>query len=567
IFNKEFEYVDELFHQDKISFNNSTFNHNFVIRSNSKEINRELSFENVTFNKDFKLNNKAINKILNFNKAKFKNTLEIKNSNLFDNINLDNAIFYQGIDFSGSAFQKFVNFYESQIYKYCNFNATYFKYVPIFKTDITKQDIKIDIKFMTISDLSIDDLDKTIGAYTNFVSLFKKDFKNEESKIVKIFRENFSMFKGVLLSKYNSFEASNYKKQELYLKELELKYINKESLKKSKPPKIKDKLDILMLGINRATSDHHDDLYQIIMFTFAIIGGYFMLNCICAYSNEIVDIVQENVKYGKILFFFFVLFVNFLLVTMLILYWFFQIYFNMITVLRIIIQLMMCIIILEFIIQEAIIAILILVVYLLAKIYFKKFQLLFKLILFCIIVYLWYNHGYFSYIADLASDIQYVKFEYFLVITSFSVVFIAYVYICISIYRKRLILFFLASLGVFGIFYSPSIITPFLGAFSEDARNHYLYKAIDELDSQKALELSKQILAKEPTSELNAKKTLKDYKDELKSSKLLEKNPELKRAIAIDGGVLRLNIAYYLVLAFCIFALQKTMRKNSIIPS
>ncbi|EFV4245824.1 hypothetical protein HRB68_001752, partial [Campylobacter jejuni] len=106
-----------------------------------------------------------------FNKAKFKNTLEIKNSNLFDNINLDNAIFYQGIDFSGSAFQKFVNFYESQIYKYCNFNATYFKYVPIFKTDITKQDIKIDIKFMTISDLSIDDLDKTIGAYTNFVSL------------------------------------------------------------------------------------------------------------------------------------------------------------------------------------------------------------------------------------------------------------------------------------------------------------------------------------------------------------------------------------------------------------
>ncbi|EKN3062336.1 hypothetical protein PXH05_001100 [Campylobacter jejuni] len=122
-------------------------------------------------------------------------------------------------------------------------------------------------------------------------------------------------------------------------------------------------------------------------------------------------------------------------------------------------------------------------------------------------------------------------------------------------------------MGVFGIFYSPSIITPFLGAFSEDARNHYLYKAIDELDSQKALELSKQILAKEPTSELNAKKTLKDYKDELKSSKLLEKNPELKRAIAIDGGVLRLNIAYYLVLAFCIFALQKTMRKNSIIPS
>ncbi|MBJ6704572.1 hypothetical protein JG668_09305, partial [Campylobacter coli] len=114
-----------------------------------------------------------------------------------------------------------------------------------------------------------------------------------------------------------------------------------------------------------------------------------------------------------------------------------------------------------------------------------------------------------------------------------------------------------AAAGFIGILCTPSIITPFLGVFSEDARNHYLYKAIDELDSQKALDLSKQILAKEPTSELNAKKTLKDYKNELKSSKLLDESPELKRAIAIDGGVSRLNIAYYLVLAFCIFALQK----------
>ena len=145
--------------------------------------------------------------------------------------------------------------------------------------------------------------------------------------------------------------------------------------------------------------------------------------------------------------------------------------------------------------------------------------------------------------------------------------FIVYITLVFTFIKFKKLLGILGIFGIISIVSSPNIITPFLGVFSEDARNHYLYKAIDELDSQKALELSKQILAKEPTSELNAKKTLKDYKDELKSSKLLNESLELKRAVAIDGGVSRLNIAYYLVLAFCIFALQKTMRKNSIIPS
>lgn len=77
-----------------------------------------------------------------------------------------------------------------------------------------------------------------------------------------------------------------------------------------------------------------------------------------------------------------------------------------------------------------------------------------------------------------------------------------------------------AEAGFIDILCNPSIITPFLG----DTRNYCLYKAIEELDSQKALDLSKHILAKDPTNELNAKKILKGYKDELKSSKLLEKS-------------------------------------------
>ncbi|WP_267524945.1 hypothetical protein [Campylobacter sp. MG1] len=175
--------------------------------------------------------------------------------------------------------------------------------------------------------------------------------------------------------------------------------------------------------------------------------------------------------------------------------------------------------------------------------------------------------GYF--IANLYNELFVYDDKFFYILPSFVfLAFLSGIFIVSKKAKKIACSWYLMSVvGLCGIFYSPNIITPFLGAFSEYARNHYLYKAIDELDSQKALDLSKQILAKEPTSELNAKKILKDYKDELKSSDLLDKAPELKRAVAIDGGVSRLNIAYYLVLAFCIFALQKTMRKNSIIPS
>lgn len=227
------------------------------------------------------------------------------------------------------------------------------------------------------------------------------------------------------------------------------------------------------------------------------------------------------------------------------------------------------------------------------------------------IAYLLFCHNYFLSIAYIVANEQLVKFKYFLIIVCPSLLFIAYICFVALLYKIKELLVFFALIGIVGIYYNPSIITPFLGAFSEDARNHYLYKAIDDLDDKKALKLariilpndkdlkefepSKTILSKNAKLEqisifdktdlsvnfiyeqsnqdkneqsiYKAKKILKDYKDELKSSKLLDESPELKRAVAIDGGVSRLNIAYYLVFAFCIFALQKTMRKNSIIPS
>ena len=352
--------------------------------------------------------------------------------------------------------------------------------------------------------------------------------------------------------------------------------------------KIVEMVDRVFLKLNRAISDHHTDFLKILLFTLSVIGVYFMININLSFSlfgfkvNSLSDIVLMLALALNILFLMCLLFKRakcdlkpilpeqmpfeiknlfkclkryscdlkygkYLLVLFMLLLFFIIYFVDSMMVLSIILP------------------------------------LAFALALFVIIT-LFYEDSK-ATILDNVDNIAMLKIKH----TALS----------------------FAIFGIIGIVSSPSIITPFLGAFSEDARNHYLYKAIDELDDKKALKLariilpndkdlkefepSKTILSKNAKLEqisifdktdlsvnfiyeqsnqdkneqsiYKAKKTLKDYKDELKSSDLLDKAPELKRAIAIDGGVSRLNIAYYLVLAFCIFALQKTMRKNSIIPS
>lgn len=570
-FNKEFKYDDKIFYQDKISFNNSTFNDIFVVSYFQKEINRELSFKNVKFNKDFKLDNLTINKNIIFTGAEFNGNLYINNCEILENIVFISSKFNQNLDFANSTFKKFVDLDKAEIGNVVNFNSTIFQNTPILSLAHMQRDTIVDITFMQIIHSSIEDMEKSIP---NYLKLKKQNIDNKDKlEVIVNLRETYRIFKDILINKHNTMDVSKYKNMELHLKELEYKYQDKllDEDKNNKFGKLimREQLDLILLKLNRVVSDHHSDLFQIIIFTLSMVGGYALINYIFFERKEVIDFVNQQTEYLKVFFVFSVLIVMVAILLLIIYYFFNPRKFRLSIIFRYVMYFIITIIVVNIAISEDYDVIYAVMSYIFTLNFIENKKIRYSLIvasLLCI-AYLLFYHNYFLSVAGIVANEQLVKFKYFLIIVCPSLLFIAYICFVVLFYKIKELLVFFALIGIVGIYYSPSIITPFLGAFSEDARNHYLYKAIDELDSQKALDLSRQILAKEPTSELNAKKILKDYKDELKSSKLLEKSLELKRAVAIDSGISRLNIAYYLVFAFCIFALQKTMRKNSIIPS
>ncbi|WBR51940.1 MULTISPECIES: hypothetical protein [unclassified Campylobacter] len=80
------------------------------------------------------------------------------------------------------------------------------------------------------------------------------------------FRDSFRVIKHSLIETNNNLEASNFHKLELYAKEIELKN------KITKEKNIKDIVEHWQLGIYRNTSEHHTNLIRILNFTIAMIA-------------------------------------------------------------------------------------------------------------------------------------------------------------------------------------------------------------------------------------------------------------------------------------------------------
>ncbi|MBZ7991868.1 MULTISPECIES: hypothetical protein [unclassified Campylobacter] len=546
-------------------FYKNDYEYNFLshgLDDNIKFLTKDVGIYNCIFDGVFEFNNYVVNGKIDINNCVFNHDVSFF-QNTFNNIFLfiSNTVkanihfscsnFEFSPHFNSSVFDKLINLYKVEFKKSPNFYSTSFSNSVVFNlnlTNINKKNIE-DLKYEFLE--NIHDEKPTLDNLTP----------------IKGVRECLKIFKDALLKTNNILEASKYKVLELYAKEVELDYKLEHKKELEEKITIKEQFDRWFLKLNRATSDHHTDFLKILLFTLSVIGCFFLINIILAnpitnfgdYYNTIKAFTLKDFFNPKVIF-------NLYIVLSLLINFYFMCRY-------LIIYIKYC--------KNKHIGITGLIFALLSVVY-------------CIFI--------------VATTSDEVVLTLLLPILFLSFIFIIFRFQDSLLYES---LNLIASLGVVGILYSPSIITPFLGAFSEDARNHYLYKAIDKLDDKKALELaiiilpndkdlkefepSKTILSKNAKLEqisifdktdlsvnfiyeqsnqdkneqsiYKAKKILKDYKDELKSSKLLNESPELKRAVAIDGGVSRLNIAYYLVLVFCIFALQKTMRKNSIIPS
>lgn len=559
-------------------------------KSNINKFSKGLVIQNSTFKDDVNLSNCCFNCEVRISNCTFKGYVKIHRSYFQDKVQFKKNIVNKVIDFDISEFK------EEVIFDYTIFNDTLSLLFVMFQ-----KAPKIALAKFTNS-ANIQTFNLRIGASNEELNedCYREENIENTMKELEARTDTYRLMKDQAIKNNDLLVATENKKSELYARELELDYCKKiygikyPSIMYQKTTweirnfKIVEMVDRVFLKLNRAISDHHTDFLKILLFTLSVIGVYFIINIILSFSlfglkdNSLSNIVLLSVLALNTLFLMCLLFKRAK------------------RDLKSILSEQM-----SFKIQN------------LFK-YFGRYScnlkygkyLLILLVLFLfLIIYFVDSMMVLSIILPLAFALA-----LFVIITLFyedSKATILDDIDNIAIFKIKHTALSFAIFGIIGIVISPSIITPFLGAFSEDARNHYLYKAIDELDDKKALELariilpndkdlkkfesSKTILSKNAKLEqisifdktdlsvnfiyeqsnqdkneqsiYKAKKILKDYKDELKSSKLLDESPELKRAVAIDGGVSRLNIAYYLVLAFCIFALQKTMRKNSIIPS
>lgn len=98
----------------------------------------------------------------------------------------------------------------------------------------------------------------------------------------------------------------------------------------------------------------------------------------------------------------------------------------------------------------------------------------------------------------------------------------------------------------------------------------FLNKAIINLEDYQAINIANRL---NPTTfylnESQAKKDLLANKDIIKEDELILNayNEALLKGKNADEFMARINIIYYILMILCLFSLQKTARKNSIIPN
>lgn len=401
---------------------------------NIKHLKRSY-FDRVIFHKNADFTNTNFTKYISFTQANFKGAVYFDKADFQNFINMSNCTINDVMSFYGAKLYYTPYLAGANIDKNAKFNLMYIK-----------QNQKIDIK-------------QAIDSYMENLKEDKEHVRKNENygkiEIAQGFRESFRILKSYLITNHNLLEASFYRVNELKSKELEMD-LTRDSLSLS------EKLEQKLFKLYKTTSNHHSDLFLILLTTLSVIGGYCLI-------NQVIEFYYFN-------FNFFDLF----------------------------------------------------------KYCFCGFGMY---IVYCIVL---------AFIECILNK-EFKKYKY--------IYFIGYTLLAFS---------------VLGVYNQPSVITPFIGVFSDNAKNHFLNKSIINLKDYQAINIANRL--NPITFYLNASQAKKDLlanKDIIKEDKLILNayNEALLKGKNADEIMARINIIYYILMFLCLFSLQKTARKNSIIPN
>ncbi|HED6634184.1 TPA: hypothetical protein R5Z41_001608 [Campylobacter coli] len=560
------ELVDTLEKIKDIKFNHCAFN-NLILEKNKFENN--ICFEEKTkikkiylyeneFKKHFFIKKCFIGSI-NLWKNEFKNRcyfmdskfgydedenkkakLNFSNARFQDNVYFNNSHFYDYVDFHECEFEKITCFYGVKFYKTPNFSACYFKEpkaVNLINVDIDKLDFKSVEKYIedNYKDESYKNETKGIQDKKEFFKIKNK----HKLRYAKNLKDSFRVIKDVLITQNNTLEAQEWHKLELYAKEKE-NHINLSVKDREKNADIFKNILIwfncVLLNVYRNTSDHHNDFLKILNFTVGMIVLYGVFIFFCQACIEPYSKFFNELKSSVI----------FIIIGILVFLCWIMFYFNR----------------KKSIFAKSIffiIAMVFIVLYLVT--YFYKTNE-YKTILYLVMCYILsiYICYFFFNIKNIIFNIVfkfmlYLVFLFFLINSSQLINPFTGVFSSGKLYESK----FEKSLNDL----NASVIINLASILQNDFNLHLKDQNISftELNSAKALIVAnKENLLKLNDANLNRAKEV-----------LGEKYTELLKTINQDeiteNTIKSTSVLYSIILLLCIFSLQKTARKNSIVPS
>ncbi len=529
---------------DKISINNCKFKQisiNNHIDGNIEFQNCEFNdfnlygFSNATIKGTFTFDFCEVKEKVNFMNFEFENKVSFKMSKFKDNVYFNNSEFYSYADFHECEFDDIACFYGVKFHKIPNFSACYFKEqkaVNLINVDIDKLDFKSVEKY--IEDNYQDETCENKQEITE-----EQRNNNCKLKCAKHLKDSFRVIKDVLITQNNTLEAQEWHKLELYAKEKE-NHINLSVKDREKNADIFKNILIwfncVLLNVYRNTSDHHNDFLKILNFTVGMIVLYGVFIFFCKACIEPYSKFFNELKSSVI----------FIIIGILVFLCWIMFYFNR----------------KKSIFAKSIffiIAMVFIVLYLVT--YFYKTNE-YKTILYLVMCYILsiYICYFFFNIKNIIFNIVfkfmlYLVFLFFLINSSQLINPFTGVFSSGKLYESK----FEKSLNDL----NASVIINLASILQNDFNLHLKDQNISftELNSAKALIVAnKENLLKLNDANLNRAKEV-----------LGEKYTELLKIINQDkiteNTIKSTSVLYSIILLLCIFSLQKTVRKNSIVPS
>ncbi|EJR6004117.1 pentapeptide repeat-containing protein [Campylobacter jejuni] len=264
-----------LFKTYPLIFNHCIFDYKIDKKTPIEQI-KKLSFLNCNFKKEIYLHFQECLDIFQMDNCVFEDRVTIKGK-FNDNVYFNNSIFKNYANFHTCEFEKTASFYGVRFEKTPNFSQA------IFKGNLNAVNTNLNFTF--------DDLQERIKQEYAFYETQRTakeagvipNLYQEKSldKFANDFRDSFRTFKNALIKDNNLLDASNFHKDELYCKEIELK----ESWNKLKKVDIDEDIDqnnknysklmdFLLLGFYRKLCDHHTDFLKVFNNLILLIALY-----------------------------------------------------------------------------------------------------------------------------------------------------------------------------------------------------------------------------------------------------------------------------------------------------